>query len=58
MEIQNIFYIVGVIFIFASIWYFVGEFIANLPDVIKLVLLIVSVIIAFVLAEVFRGGDK
>tara|TARA_Y100000310_G_scaffold341480_1_gene440752 strand:- start:5211 stop:5387 length:177 start_codon:yes stop_codon:yes gene_type:complete len=58
MKIQNIFYIVGIFFILASVWYFTHEFIRDLPDSIKLFLLIVGVIIAFVVAEFLRGSDK
>ena len=58
MSIQNIFYGVGIIFIFISAWWFSREFIINLPDEIKLLLLISSVIFTFVIAELFRGADK
>ena len=58
MKIQYIFYIVGVLFIFASVWYFTRTFIQELPDPIKLVLLIVAVIVSFVVAEILRGADK
>lgn len=58
MKIQYIFYTVGVLFIFASVWYFAREFIDELPDTIKLFLLIVSVIITFIIAEFLRGADK
>lgn len=57
MKIHHIFYIVGIIFIFASVWYFAREFIASLPDPIKLTLLIVSVVLSFILAEMFRGSN-
>jgi len=46
---------VGTIFIFATMEYFVREFIADLPDIIKLVLLIVSVAITFATGEGLRG---
>lgn len=57
MKIQYIFYTVGVIFIFFTIWYFAREFIADLSDPIKLMLLLFSVIILFIVAEFLRGGD-
>ena len=57
MKMQYIFYIIGVIFIFISTIYFAKEFIVNLPNEIKLILLVLSVIITFVLAEFFRGAD-
>lgn len=57
MKVQYVFYIVGVIFIFASVIYFAREFIADLPDSIKLTLLIVSVLVSFFAAEMLRGSD-
>jgi len=58
MKIQYIFYTIGVFFVFASVWYFAREFIRDLPDPIKLLLLIVGIILSFVIAEFLRGGDK
>lgn len=58
MKIQYAFYIVGVIFIFASVIYFTKEFIKDLPDPLKLVLLIISMIASFIIAEFARGGNK
>jgi len=57
MKVHHIFYVAGVIFIFSSVWYFTRQFIAELPDIVKLVLLGVSVIFTFVLSEIFRGKD-
>ncbi len=58
MKIQHIFYFVGVLFIFASVWYFAREFIADLPNAIKLTLLIITVVISFIIAELLRSVDK
>ena len=58
MKIQYIFYTVGVLFIFASVWYFAREFIDDLPDSIKLILLIVAVVVTFIIAELLRGSEK
>jgi|TARA_Y100000310_G_C20626560_1_gene786254 hypothetical protein len=57
MKVHHVFYVVGVIFIFSTVWYFAREFIADLPDMIKLILLITSIIISFAMAEAFRGGN-
>jgi len=57
MKIQNIFYTFGVIFIFAAVWYFAKEFIASLPNAIKTMLLITSIIVTFVIAEVLRERE-
>lgn len=58
MKVQYIFYITGIVFIFASVWYFTREFIVELPDSIKLLLLVVSVIVSFIIAEFLRGSNK
>ena len=57
MKIEYIFYIIGVIFIFASVWYFAKEFIDQLPNAIKLIILIFSVIGSFIVAELLRGAN-
>lgn len=57
MKIQYLFYIVGVIFIFAAVWYFAREYIAQFPNIIKLILLIASIIVSYVVAEFMRGSD-
>ena len=57
MKLEYLFYIIGVIFIFASVWYFVHEFIALLPNMIKLILLFVSIIVSFIVAEFMRGAE-
>ena len=57
MKMHYIFYIVGVIFIFASVWYFTREFIAELPNIVKLILLIISVIVSFIVAEFMRRAE-
>jgi hypothetical protein len=58
MKIQYAFYIVGVIFIFATVIYFVREYIDLMADSLKLVLLLVSIIVTFVVAEILREYDK
>ncbi len=58
MKIQYLFYVVGVIFVFISIWYFARSYIKDFPNIIKLVLLVVSIVVSFVVAEFLRGADK
>jgi len=58
MRLENIFYTIGIIFILAAVIYFTREFIVNLTDPIKLVLLIIATVAVFILAELFRGKDK
>ena len=57
MKIENVFYFVGVIFLFISVWYFAREFIDDLSNSIKLVILIISVIVTFVVGELLRESD-
>jgi len=58
MKIAYIFYLVGVIFILASVIYFSREFISQFSNSIKATLLVTSIILTFVLAEVLRRRDK
>ena len=58
MKVQNIFYTIGVIFIIVAVLYFIGVYIRDLPREIKTLLLCVSVVVSFVVAELLRGGDK
>lgn len=58
MKVQHIFYVIGVLFIFASVWYFSREFIRDLPDSIKIFLLVIGIILSFIIAEFLRGADK
>jgi ABC-type multidrug transport system permease subunit len=57
MKIQNIFYTIGVVFIICAVVYFVFQFIKDLPDMLRLFILIVSVIVSFILAEMLRSKD-
>lgn len=57
MKIHYLFYFIGVIFIFATVWYFAGKFIATLPKEIKLTLLFASVITSFIIAEFLRSSE-
>src|SRR3989338_3425286 len=57
MKIQYLFYIVGVIFVFATVWYFAKEYISQFPNIIKLILLVVSIVILYVVAEFMRRAD-
>jgi len=57
MKIQYLFYVIGVIFIFGSVWYFARTYIDDLPRIIKLVLLIISIVVSFTVAEIMRGKE-
>jgi Na+/H+ antiporter NhaD/arsenite permease-like protein len=58
MKLHNIFYIVGVVFLFVTVWYFVREYLDQFPNGLKLILLLVSIVISFVIAEFLRRADK
>ena len=57
MKMQYVFYVVGVIFIFISVWYFAREYIAQFSNNIKMILLVVSIVVSFVIAEFMREAD-
>ena len=58
MRIDYIAYIVGVIFLFASVVYFVKEYLLDLSNVVKLVLLILATLLSFIVADYLRRLDK
>ena len=57
MKVHHVFYAVGIIFIFAAVLYFTKEFILDLPPALKVVLLILSVVVTFVIGELMRGAQ-
>lgn len=58
MKVQSVFYILGVVFILFAVVYFASEFLRDLPNMVKLVMLIVAFIASFIIAEMLRGADK
>ncbi len=58
MKIQYLFYIVGMIFVFVTVWYFAYEWIKDFDKIIKLILLVVAIVISYVVAEFMRGSDS
>ena len=57
MNLQYLFYIIGIVFMFIMIWYFAREYISQFPNIIKLILLIVSIVASYVFAEFMRESD-
>lgn len=57
VKLQYFFYVIGVIFILAAIAYFAQEFIVDLPNIVKLILLVCATVITFVVAEFMRGAE-
>ena len=57
MKLQYLFYVLGIIFLFATISYFSYNYLFNLSDMIKTIVLILLIIIFFVLGEVMEEKD-
>jgi len=57
MKLQYLFYILGIIFLFATVAYFSYNYLFNLPDSIKTIILCLGIIIFFVLGEVLWDKD-
>jgi len=57
MKLEYLFYVLGIIFIFATVAYFSYNYLFNLSDGIKLIILILAMIVFFVLGEVFWEKD-
>ncbi len=51
IKAQYIFYIIGIVFLFATIAYFSYEYLFSLSDMVKTIILICLIIISFVLAD-------
>lgn len=52
MKLQYLFYILGIIFLFATVAYFSYNYLFDLPDSIKTVILVLAIIVFFVLGDV------
>lgn len=57
VKIENIFYILGVLFIIAATIYFAREFLTDLPKTLKVILLLIGVVVTFIFADVLKGRD-
>ena len=51
VKAQYIFYVIGIIFLFATISYFAYQYLFNLNDIIKTVILVLLTIVFFFVAE-------
>jgi hypothetical protein len=58
MKLQYLFYILGIIFLFATVAYFSYNYLFELSDGIKTIILVLSIIVFFVLGEVLWETDK
>ncbi|MBS3099232.1 hypothetical protein J4462_03400 [Candidatus Pacearchaeota archaeon] len=52
MKLQYLFYVLGIIFLFATAAYFSYNYLFNLSDGIKMIILVLVMIVFFVLGEV------
>ncbi len=57
MRFQHLFYILGIIFLFATITYFSYNYLFNLSDMIKTIILILLFIIFFFLGEIMEDKE-
>jgi len=57
VKTQYIFYVIGIIFLFATVVYFSYEFLLDLPDIIKTIILICLTIAFFFAADFMEGKD-
>jgi len=57
MRLQYLFYILGIIFLFATVSYFAYNYLFNLSDSIKTVILVLLVIIFFFLGEIMEAKE-
>ncbi len=55
LKIQYIFYVLGIIFLFITVAYFSYEYVFNLSDSLKTVILICLIIVFFFLADFLAG---
>jgi len=58
MEIQNIFYAIGIFFLFVTVVYFLMTYLEDVPANIKVALSFILSVILFVLGDYMRGADK
>jgi len=52
MKLQYLFYILGIVFLFATVSYFAYNYLFDLPDIIKTAILLLAMIVFFALGEV------
>jgi len=57
MKFQNLFYIIGIIFLFATASYFSYNYLFNLSDSLKTIMLVLLIIIFFVIGGLFEERD-
>lgn len=57
MNAQYIFYVLGIIFLFSTIAYFSYEYLFELSDIVKTIILLCAVVVFFVIGDVMAEGN-
>lgn len=57
IKAQYIFYVIGIIFLFATLAYFSYEYLFSLSDIVKTIILVCLIVIFFFLADFMAGRD-
>lgn len=57
MKLQYLFYVLGIIFLFATVSYFAYNYLFSLSDGIKTTILVLVIIVFFILGEVMEEAD-
>lgn len=57
MKLQYLFYVLGIIFVFATVAYFSYNYLFSLPDIIKTLILVLVIIVFFVLGELMEDKE-
>lgn len=57
MKLQYLFYVLGIIFLFAAIAYFSYNYLFSLSDGVKSIILVLLIIVFFVFGEVMEESD-
>jgi len=55
MKLQYLFYVLGIIFLFITVAYFAYNYLFDLSDTLKTIILVLVIVIFFFLGEVMWG---
>ena len=56
VKMQYVFYVLGIAFLFATVAYFSYEYLFELADIVKVIILVCITIVFFVVADIM--GDR
>jgi positive regulator of sigma E activity len=57
VKAQYIFYIIGIIFLFTTVAYFTYEYLFNLSDIIKTIILVCLAVVFFFVADIMAERE-